>query len=178
MADFYHGPDLVVFPEMFRSFAISFLCTTACASGATSAPPATAQAPGVVPTVAPPATPRESPPPAARKICNASVSLELQQALSARAAKSRVCYEHLLREDPTLAGAALVAVRMSGQGNFDEANLIKDEIGNPTFAQCILSNFREPTGTLIEGDCVEVNIPLRFVPKNAPPAGAAPGSPG
>jgi hypothetical protein len=117
-----------------------------------------------------------------RKTCNASVSPELQQALSARAAKSRFCYEQLLRDDPTRAGTALVNVRMSGQGQFDEASLIKDEIGNPEFAQCILASFREPTGTLIDGDCVEVNIPLRFVPKKPPPAGEtadpAPGSPG
>ena len=147
--------------------------------------PATAEVPVVHPTVATPAvpaTPRAPPSPAARKTCNAPVSLELQQVLSARAAKSRFCYEQLLRDDPTRAGTALVAVRMSGQGNFEEVNLIKDEIGNPTFAQCILANFREPTGTLIEGGCVEVNIPLRFVPKNSPPPAntpdPAPGSPG
>lgn len=63
---------------------------------------------------------------------------------------------------------------MSGQGQFDEASLIKDEIGHLGFAQCILSRFREPTGTLIEGGCVEVNIPLRFVPKK-PVSEPAPG---
>lgn len=114
--------------------------------------------------------------PSQRKTCNASVSAELQQALTARAAKSRVCYERLLREDATRTGSVVVNVRMSGQGQFDEASLIKDEIGNAEFAECILSSFREPTGTWIEGGCAEVNVPLRFVPKRQAPVddGAAP----
>lgn len=109
--------------------------------------------------------PAPSSAPAERKVCNAPVSPQLQQALAGRGAKARSCYEQLLRVDPQRAGVVLVNVRMSGQGQFDEATLIKDEIGDLDFAQCLLTNFREPTGTFIDGECVEVNIPLRFVPK-------------
>lgn len=107
-------------------------------------------------------------------VCNGSVSAELQRALTSRAAKARVCYEDLLRVDAKRAGLVMVHVRMSGRGQFDEGELIKDEIGDLELARCILENFREPTGTAVDGECVDVNIPIRFVPKKPDPDAAAP----
>jgi hypothetical protein len=45
----------------------------------------------------------------------------------------------------------------------------KDEIALPEFGDCILSKFRAPLSAAIDGNCVEVNVPLRFVPKKAAP---------
>jgi hypothetical protein len=111
---------------------------------------------------------------AEHKSCHAAVSPELQRELNQRAANVRSCYVQLLQADETRGGAVVVSVRMSGHGRFDEARLSEDEIGDPEFAQCVLSNFRAPTGSPIDGDCVDVNIPLRLVPQKPPPASGNP----
>lgn len=62
---------------------------------------------------------------------------------------------------------------MSGAGEFEQATITEDDFSLAEFSECILARFREPTGTLIAGNCVEVNVPFRFVPKNSPPPAAS-----
>jgi hypothetical protein len=93
----------------------------------------------------------------------------LQQQLTERAAQTRSCYERLLQKDPTRQGRVLVKVRMSGAGEFEQATITEDDFSLPEFSECILARFREPTGTSIDANCVEVNVPFRFMPKKSPP---------
>ena len=60
-------------------------------------------------------------------------------------------------------------LRISEQAEVEEAKLAKDEFALPEFADCILAKFREPLRVAMDGNCVEVNVPLRFVPKKAAP---------
>jgi hypothetical protein len=98
--------------------------------------------------------------------------VEVQRELVARAVEVRRCYEHQLRRDPALRGRVLVTVRLSGRGVFEAARLSKDELGQPELASCILGYFSAPLSAQFDGDCAEVNIPLRFEPKKAAPSEA------
>ena len=51
---------------------------------------------------------------------------------------------------------------------FYDALLVRDDIGAPSLAECILTRFRMPVATPPTGNCVDVQIPIRLAIKANP----------
>lgn len=115
---------------------------------------------------------------ASKSNCTGSLSANALQQLKQRATETRECYELLLEFGGKTGqgmrkGRLAVSMRVSRTGHFESKKVEQDEIGEPLFADCVLSHFEAPIGT-VDGDCVEVTIPLQFEPKpDESPAPAA-----
>jgi hypothetical protein len=99
------------------------------------------------------------------KACTGSASGSLQSALSGRAAQSRGCYESALRNNATLEGTMTVAVKVGPDGAVCGARVVADGLHQPGVANCVINKFAGAKLPPAEGGCVEVNVPLRFMPK-------------
>jgi len=105
------------------------------------------------------------------KVCHGTIDEALQHQLAGRAAQVRFCYERLLQREPRREGRLVVAVKLSGTGNIDNATVTLDELGDPETSECALGSFKEPlSGAIAGGDCAIANVPLRFKTKKADPA--------
>ncbi len=92
-------------------------------------------------------------------------------ALRQRAGEARGCYERALKEDPKLAGRAVVRLRIREDGNVDSVQIQNSEISNAGFADCLTSLLRAPLSVGPQGGCVNVALPLNFQPKTQPDGG-------
>lgn len=99
------------------------------------------------------------------KACTGSASGSLQSALSGRAAQSRGCYETALRNNATLEGTMTVAVKVGPDGAVCGARVVSDGLHDPGVTNCVVNKFSGARLPPAEGGCVEVNVPLRFMPK-------------
>lgn len=155
-------------------------------SGTDAAPSATAQAvederPQNVPPPPPPPPPVEEPSaaPSASAANNAAVrsgkspcSIEckgevtqaLRSGLAGRGGAGRRCYEKSLAQNATLSGKMTIHVKVAPNGQVCAANVASDSLQDPGLANCILGVFRASTLTAPQGGCVEVDVPLNFVP--------------
>ena len=57
-----------------------------------------------------------------------------------------------------------VHVKVAPNGQVCSANVGNDTLGDPGLANCILGVFRASTLPAPTGGCVEVDVPLNFVP--------------
>ena len=99
------------------------------------------------------------------KACTGSASGNLQSALSGRAAQSRGCYEAALRNNATLEGTMTVAVKVGPDGAVCGARVVADGLHDPGVTNCVVNKFAGAKLPAAQGGCVEVNVPLRFMPK-------------
>ena len=99
------------------------------------------------------------------KVCDGSPSAALQSALSGRAGQSRSCYEKALSSNSTLEGTLTVGVKVGPGGQVCGAHVVADGLHDPGVANCVVSRFMSSTFPAPQGGCVEVNVPLRFMPK-------------
>jgi outer membrane biosynthesis protein TonB len=97
--------------------------------------------------------------------CNGTSSTATNTAISARAGAARPCYERALRVNSALQGKLTVTVRVDPQGNVCGASVAQDAIHSPEVTNCVLGIFRAAKFPAPSGGCVEVNIPLSFVPR-------------
>ena len=97
--------------------------------------------------------------------CSGTVGGSLNTALSTVARGSRSCYERALRQNPTLQGRLMVSVRVGATGGACSASLASDALGDPSVANCVLQKFRGSTYPKPEGGCVDVQVPIQFMPK-------------
>jgi hypothetical protein len=98
-------------------------------------------------------------------VCIGSASDALIEAVRSRAAQARSCYEKSLGKTPTLAGRMLLNLRIAHDGASCPFGLAQNELADsPTLVPCLrtLLETRYPRPT---GGCVELNLPLRFVPE-------------
>lgn len=100
------------------------------------------------------------------KRCTGTAGPELENALGFRAKQAHRCYDNALAQDPTLRGKVTVAVRVGSNGQVCSANVASNDMGSSVVASCVAGYFRgasfpAPKG----GGCVDVNIPINFVPR-------------
>lgn len=98
--------------------------------------------------------------------CTGTATGPLTGALQGRAGQSRGCYERALRNNSTLQGRLVMSVTVGPEGQVCNAGIAENTLGDPAVATCVLQMFRGG-GTLPrpKGGCVNVNVPISFVPK-------------
>jgi hypothetical protein len=99
--------------------------------------------------------------------CVGKATPELERALQERGASTRRCYNEALVSDPSLGGAMKVLVRIADDGGLCQASALQSDMPDATNA-CVLNAFHEIRYPSPDGGCVEIVVPLRFVP-HAPP---------
>lgn len=97
--------------------------------------------------------------------CSGSASPQLQSALAQRAGAARACYERALRINSDLQGKVMLQVRVDGSGNVCAANIVQDDIHSSEVTSCLTRSFRSAKVPPATGGCVDVKVPLSFVPQ-------------
>jgi len=97
--------------------------------------------------------------------CTGTATAALQSALRAKGGQARGCYERALRLNNTLTGRVMVAATIGPQGQVCSANITQNTLGDPTVASCISQMFRSGKFPPPKGGCVNVQVPLNFVPR-------------
>jgi hypothetical protein len=96
--------------------------------------------------------------------CDGKETPALVSALGARAGQARSCYEKALSNNSTLAGRLEVGVRVSGTGAACSASIAKDALGDASVTSCLLERFRTGKYPPPIGGCVNVAVPMNFMP--------------
>jgi len=104
-------------------------------------------------------------PAACSATCKGEVPAALRGALAGAAGSVRGCYERALRQNQMLQGKLMVAVKVGAQGQACSASLASDTLGDGAVASCVLQKFRGGTFPAPIGGCVDVNVPINFMPK-------------
>ncbi|MBX3208627.1 MAG: AgmX/PglI C-terminal domain-containing protein [Labilithrix sp.] len=99
------------------------------------------------------------------KKCAGTSSSELETALQFRVKQAHRCYDSALAQDPTLRGKVTVAVRIGANGQVCTAGIASNEMSSQQVAQCVSNSFRNANFPSPKGGCVDVNIPINFVPR-------------
>jgi hypothetical protein len=97
--------------------------------------------------------------------CKGEVTPVLRAQLGSTAGSVRGCYERALRQNQMLQGKLVVAVKIGQHGQACGASLASDTLGDPAVASCVLQKFRSGTFPAPVGGCVDVNVPISFMPK-------------
>ena len=100
------------------------------------------------------------------KKCAGATNSEVETALSFRAKQAHRCYDNALSQDPTLRGKVSIAVRIGSNGQACSAGVASNELASaPGVANCVAGYFRGQNFPAPKGGCVDVNIPINFVPR-------------
>jgi hypothetical protein len=99
------------------------------------------------------------------KKCTGTSGSELESALGFRVKQAHRCYDNALAQDPTLRGKVTVSVRVGANGQACSANIASNEMGSSSVASCVAGFFRGASFPAPKGGCVDVNIPINFVPR-------------
>lgn len=100
------------------------------------------------------------------KKCAGATNSEIETALSFRAKQAHRCYDNALAQDPTLRGKVSIAVRIGSNGQACSAGVAANELASaPGVANCVAGYFRGQSFPAPKGGCVDVNIPINFVPR-------------
>jgi outer membrane biosynthesis protein TonB len=129
---------------------------------ARAAAPSTAA--GAQSVAAAPATPAADPGPCGGS-CKGQDTPELQSALRARAGQARSCYERALSANTGLTGKLTVSARIGPDGSATCASVAEDTLGDPGVSRCVLSRFQSGTYPKPQSGCVDVAVPINFVPR-------------
>ena len=98
--------------------------------------------------------------------CTGATSSDIETALSFRAKQAHRCYDNALAQDPTLRGKVSIAVRIGANGTACSAGVASNELASaPGVATCVVNYFRGQAFPSPKGGCVDVNIPINFVPR-------------
>jgi len=97
--------------------------------------------------------------------CSGSANSALQAAISGRAGAARPCYERALRVNSALQGKLMISVRIDPQGNVCSSSIAQDQIHSPEVANCVMGMFRTAKFPPPTSGCVDVQVPLSFVPR-------------
>lgn len=99
------------------------------------------------------------------KKCVGVSSSELETALQFRVKQAHRCYDNALAQDPTLRGKVTVSVRVGSNGQVCNAGIASNEMSSPQVGSCVTGYFRGANFPPPRGGCVDVNIPINFVPR-------------
>jgi hypothetical protein len=97
--------------------------------------------------------------------CTGKSNNAMEAAVNARAGSMRPCYERALRVNAALQGKMTVNVRIDSQGNVCSTGISQDAIHSTEVANCVMGMFRSAKFPPPSGGCVDVNVPLSFVPR-------------
>lgn len=98
--------------------------------------------------------------------CTGTPAGAMRAELSSRASSARGCYERALRNNSTLQGKMTVALKVDNNGVICAASIANDSVGAGDVSSCVLSMFRGQKVSAPTGGCVDVSVPLNFLPKN------------
>jgi hypothetical protein len=98
-------------------------------------------------------------------VCKGEAPFALRSALSGAAGSVRGCYERALRQNAMLQGKLVVAAKIGPGGAPCGASLASDTLGDPSVAACVLQKFRTGNFPAPQGGCVDVQVPISFMPK-------------
>lgn len=100
------------------------------------------------------------------KKCTGTTTSDVEVALAFRAKQSHRCYDNALAQDPTLRGKVSIAVRIGSNGQTCSAGVASNELtAAPGVATCVTGYFRGQNFPAPKGGCVDVKIPINFVPR-------------
>jgi hypothetical protein len=116
---------------------------------------------------APPKAPSARRDPNCDSPCNGRETPELTSALGAKARQARGCYERALSNNTALAGKIEVGIRVSPTGAACSAVAGKDTLGDAVVSGCVLSRFRSGKYPKPTGGCVDLSVPINFMPAGA-----------
>ncbi len=99
------------------------------------------------------------------KVCRGNASSDVQAALQNRARQTRrSCYESALAQDESLKGHIEIDVRVGTNGQVCSASVGSNDMGSPAVASCVANMFRSTHLPSPTGGCVDVKVPIAFVP--------------
>ncbi|HMA91384.1 MAG TPA: AgmX/PglI C-terminal domain-containing protein [Polyangiaceae bacterium] len=128
-------------------------------------PPPPAEEPSAAPSAQSPTNaPVRSGKSACSGTCEGEATGALKAALAGRGGAGRRCYEKSLSQNATLRGRMTVHVRVGSNGSVCSANVSHDELHDPGLSNCILGVFRSSSLPEPSKGCVDVDVPLNFVP--------------
>lgn len=97
--------------------------------------------------------------------CGGTAPPALQQALTQRGGTARACYERALRTNGMLQGKIMLSIRVDNAGNVCSASVEQDEIHSNEVNSCLIRSFRSAKLPPAAGGCVDIRVPLSFVPQ-------------
>jgi outer membrane biosynthesis protein TonB len=97
--------------------------------------------------------------------CSGDAPPALRSALGGAAGSARGCYERALRQNAMLQGKLVVSVKIGPHGNACGAAVVSDTLGDPAVSTCVLQKFRSGVFPAPSGGCVDVQVPISFMPK-------------
>lgn len=94
--------------------------------------------------------------------CEGTVTPTLRSALAQRALSARNCYNTALRRDSSLQGKLTVAVRIDQTGRACSVQITESTLGDASVDACVAEKFRSGGFSAVQGDCVNVAVPINF----------------
>ena len=99
-------------------------------------------------------------------VCAGTAPETLIDAVRGRATQARACYEAALKQTPTAAGRLIVNLRIAHDGACCPLRVAQNDLSEATtLLPCLRSLFLERQYPKPKGGCVELNLPLKFVPE-------------
>jgi hypothetical protein len=98
-------------------------------------------------------------------VCAGNTTSVLIEAVRTRAGEVRACYEQALKQTPTLGGRVIISWRVARDGRSCPVQVMQNELADAgTFLVCLRQTL-EQNYPLPQGGCVELQLPLKFVPE-------------
>jgi hypothetical protein len=98
-------------------------------------------------------------------MCTGNAAAPLVESIRTRAADARSCYEDALKAAPTLKGRVLVEIRVTRQGKACPIKLVQNDLASSTTLVPCLRALMEQTYPRPVAGCVDLSLPLKFVPE-------------
>ena len=104
-------------------------------------------------------------------MCTGDAPSQLIASIRARAGEARSCYEESLKSDSSLKGRVRVALRVTREGKTCPIKLEENELAASTTLLPCLRALLEQSYPRPLGGCVDMSLPLKFVPEFVEPDG-------
>jgi hypothetical protein len=102
--------------------------------------------------------------PCAPKTCSGTTTSDLETQVAYRAKQAHRCYDQALLQDSDLKGHVTLKVKIGFNGAMCSANVISNDMGTDSVANCVANTFRASKGFPKPlGNCVEMNVPISFI---------------
>ena len=98
-------------------------------------------------------------------VCAGNASSALIDAIRSHASQARACYEAALKQTPTVAGRLMLNLRISHDGASCPLRVAQNELSEAATLLPCLRSLLEIQYPKPQGGCVELNLPLKFVPE-------------
>jgi hypothetical protein len=97
--------------------------------------------------------------------CTGTPAANFQSIVRGRAGSAQRCYEKALSQQEQLQGKLTVNLCVGVGGGVCGASIASDSLGSPLVSQCVLNIFRATVFPSPKNGCVDVQVPLNFVPQ-------------